>query len=43
VLSVVELVEATVVSPSCGELSPLTQGFTVYDVVVATGGGGGEA
>jgi len=45
VLDVVELLEATVISPSCGELAPQTQGFTVYDVVVGPsgGGGGGEA
>lgn len=46
VLDVVELLEATVSSPSCGELGASTQGFTVYDVVVGPsggGGGGGEA
>jgi len=44
VLDVVELLEATVNSPSCGELGASTQGFTVYDVVVGpSGGGGGEA
>jgi hypothetical protein len=41
VLNVIELLEATVSSPSCGELGASTQGFTVYDVVVS--GGVGEA